>query len=111
MQGDTAKALAAYKDFLTLWKDAERRHSSAYRGEVRIREAEITSEGSLYAGELWGRKCMFCSLSLAEEDPYDLLEWDDGELVCGECYARKGGAIRANVWKKFHAMRTAEFVQ
>jgi eukaryotic-like serine/threonine-protein kinase len=23
MQGDTAKALAAYKDFLTLWKDAD----------------------------------------------------------------------------------------
>jgi cytochrome c-type biogenesis protein CcmH/NrfG len=23
LQGDTAKALAAYKDFLTLWKDAD----------------------------------------------------------------------------------------
>ena len=23
MQGDTAKALAAYQDFLTLWKDAD----------------------------------------------------------------------------------------
>ena len=41
LQGDTAKAKAAYQDFLTLWKDADPRYPHSERGEGRVREAAI----------------------------------------------------------------------
>lgn len=50
------------------------------------------------------RRCRFCSASLADQDPYDLLEWDDGELVCSECYHKHRGGERARAWEKFHRM-------
>ena len=41
MQGDTAKAKAAYQDFLTLWKDAD---PDIPRCQGGIREAAVTYE-------------------------------------------------------------------
>ena len=40
---------------------------------------------------------MFCSVSL-EEDPYDLIEWDDGELVCGEMLRKQGRGLATNLY-------------
>jgi hypothetical protein len=41
MRGDTAKAKAAYQDFLTLWKDADPDVPILQQAQNRIREAEI----------------------------------------------------------------------
>jgi len=35
------RALAAYKDFLTLWKNAEPRHPHPERSQSRVREATV----------------------------------------------------------------------
>ena len=61
LQGDTAKARAAYQDFLTLWKDADADIPVLDRREIRVRQAEIvglseqTFEGevSLWDPSLW----------------------------------------------------------
>jgi predicted Zn-dependent protease len=41
MQGDTAKAKAAYQDFLTLWKDAEPDIPILKEAKSRVREAAM----------------------------------------------------------------------
>ena len=41
LQGDTTKARAAYNDFLTLWKDADPRHSHPSSSQGRVREAPV----------------------------------------------------------------------
>ena len=49
MSGDSAKALAAYKDFLALWKDADPDvpHTDGSQGGVREARAEqrVVQEG------------------------------------------------------------------
>jgi len=41
ISGDSAKARASYKDFLTLWKDADPRHPHSEASQSRVREATI----------------------------------------------------------------------
>jgi eukaryotic-like serine/threonine-protein kinase len=41
LQGDTAKAKAAYQDFLILWKDADPRRPHPQRSQSRVRETAV----------------------------------------------------------------------
>jgi hypothetical protein len=46
IQGDTAKAQAAYQDFLTLWKDADPDIPIFIAAKAEVREASIASFGA-----------------------------------------------------------------
>ncbi len=47
------RALAAYKDFLTIWKDAEPRHPHPQAGQSRVREAAIAGRSAAESLSLW----------------------------------------------------------
>ena len=67
--------------------------------------------------EVARRACSICHVSLAEEDPYDLIELGDG-LVCAECNQRPAlirfrslWTLRADVIVRFQKLNSTEQVQ
>jgi hypothetical protein len=66
---------------------------------------QIADELALFVDDVAARRCCFCGCSLAEQDGYDIIYCDDGEVVCVECFHKHRGPERA--WGKFYKMTGA----